>query len=49
VFDALTVAGAIVLGGDLWKMDGAGFALCYENWFNKPGNKADASKRRHEF
>jgi len=49
VFDALIVAGVTVLGGDLWKLDGAGFASCHESWFSEPGTSTDASERWRKF
>ncbi|MEV5705959.1 Imm40 family immunity protein [Actinoallomurus sp. NPDC052274] len=49
VFDALIVAGIAVLGGDLWKVDSAGFAPCYESWFSESRNSVDVSERWREF
>jgi hypothetical protein len=49
VLPALNVAGVTVLGGDLWKVDSAGFAPCHESRFSESGNDPDVNERWREF
>jgi Immunity protein 40 len=43
VFDALSIAGFSILGGDLWKKENDGFSSCHDGWFANDPPKDSSS------